>query len=235
VVLDAYHGLHVRGSGGWLSWNLRHATCIFLVDEGHKIQVRSNIQKRVQIAKRKVFRAFILPLWIGWFRWGNRVLSRLANRFRPRLHGSPPHFHTLDEFRKWWTAHTRWKSDPLGGVADITASLEHALWQWEHKGIFEDDCDGLAFVGAQCLRPLSDHNRCYVVTVVLDPFEFPSLKEGIQMGAHVMCFFSHLGRWRVLSNTDVFPGEWDTFEDALLHNPYTAGHTILWYRVQEIS
>ncbi|NPA91915.1 MAG: hypothetical protein GXO55_10825 [Chloroflexi bacterium] len=184
--------------------------------------------------RQRTFLTLYVPLWATWFRWGRGILSRTVNRFRGRLAGPNRYFESLDAFRAWWQNHTRWKSDPLQGIIDIVASLEHAQWQWAHKGIFEDDCDGLAFVAAHYLADFADDHQCHVVTLLLNPFEYPTLWEGLQLGAHVLCLFQHQGRWHVLSNTEIFDETWSTFEEALYQNPYSAGHTILWYRVDTV-
>ncbi len=182
---------------------------------------------------QRVFLALYVPLWTFWFRWGRRPLSWLVDRFRPHVPLPPRRFQSLEEFAQWWAAHTRWRSDPLKGAIDVVASLAYAQWQWREKGVFEGDCDGLAYVAAQHLSPLVDKGHCYIVTLLLNPFDFSGLWEGLQMGAHVLCIFRYRGKWRVLSNTELFPQAWDTFDEALHLNPYTRGHTVLWYEIRD--
>lgn len=182
---------------------------------------------------RAAWRGAYVALWRLWFRHGRGVLSRAVDRVRPRQVGTWPSFTSLDDFGRWWATHTRWKSDPLWGLVDIVASPDHARWQWQHKGIFEDDCDGLAYMAAQHVRSLADPGHCYVVTLLLDPFEFPNVVQGIALGAHVLCIFRHEGEWRVLSNSELYPQSWPTFERALEENPFTRGHRVLWYELRD--
>ncbi len=182
---------------------------------------------------QRAFLKVYVPLWALWFRLGRRPLSWLVDRFRPRVSLPPRRFDSPESFAHWWREHTRWRSDPLKGAFDVIASLAYAQWQWREKGVFEDDCDGLAYVAAQHVRLFADGGRCYVVTLLLNPFDFSSLWEGLQMGAHVLCIFPYQGRWYVLSNNEIFPQTWATFSEALEENPYTRGHTILWYEVRD--
>ena len=177
-----------------------------------------------------------VALWGAWFRWGRLPASRIFNRLRPRLKQADfptPPFETLKAFASWWSRHARWVPDPLGGALDVVASWEHALWQLHRKGVFEDDCDGLAYVGAQFLRRIPGVDTCYIVTLLLDPYEFPSFKTGVYKGAHVLCIFRYRNTWRVLSNDTLYPESWSSFEDALHRNPFCEGHRIIWYEVRD--
>lgn len=170
----------------------------------------------------------------GWFRVGKVTLSKLANLTRP---GLPPTLHSgtdLHEFAQWWQQHTEWHADPFNGAFDIFPSLSHAEWQWAHEGKFRDDCDGLAYLAANQIKPFADAaNEVFVVTVVTDPFSWGQY--GLLMAAHVICLFRRGGRWQMISNSQVFADAWLDFDEALQENPYAYGHPVLFYEVRDAN
>ncbi len=170
-----------------------------------------------------------LALVSWYFRRLKLPLSRAADRFRPKGRFLLPAFASLDEFAGWLASHTRWRSDPLAGAFDIFPSLEHLGWQIAHQGYAADDCDGLAYLAAQGALQFADApDRVYVVTVVLDPVHLP-----LQQAAHVLCIFQHAGRWRVISNGELYPQAFPSFWRALTDNPHCRGHAILFYELRD--
>jgi len=157
------------------------------------------------------------------------ALSRLVNLFRPRLPWRPRLFASLDAYGEWLPTAVRWKLEPLGGLFDTFPSLGHIEWQLQTRGRFEDDCDGLAYFSANCVLPFCDDPAdCYVVTVVIDPFEV-----GLLYAAHVLCIFRSGGFWRVISNDELYPQRWDSFEEALQQNGYCQGHRLLLVEIRD--
>jgi len=167
-----------------------------------------------------------------WFRVGKVPLSKLSNLTRP---GLPPTLHgfgDLQEFAQWWEQHTEWKADPFNGAFDIFPNLANAEWQWAHGGAFRDDCDGLAYLAANQVKPFADAvNEVFVVTIITDPFSWG--RQGLLMAPHVICLFRRAGRWRMISNSLVFADAWLDFEEALQENPYAYGHPLLFYEVRD--
>ena len=164
-----------------------------------------------------------------WFRWGKVPLSRLADLFRPHLPWQQRAFASLEEYGQWLPSAVRWKQEPLGGAFDTFPSLEHIEWQLQTKGLFEDDCDGLAFFSAQNLLPFyNDPADGYVVTIIINPFQV-----GVQYAAHVLCIFRSSGFWRVISNDELYPQRWSSFEDALQENGYCRGHPLLHVEIRD--
>jgi hypothetical protein len=124
---------------------------------------------------------------------------------------------TLDALAAWLAEHTEWLSDPLGGLLDFFPTAENIEWQFNHSpGIFRDDCDGLAYLTALCVRPFCDDPaKDYLATVVYDPTEVP-----VEGSAHVLNLFRHQGSWRVFSNAELDAQAWETPCAALYDNSY---------------
>lgn len=188
-----------------------------------------------RLVGRWVFLKVYLALWTSWFRWGKVALGRLLARVQPRVPWQPHEFPSLEAFVRWWADHAEWVSDPLWGAIDFFPSLNYLAWQLHTRGCVEEDCDGLAYGAAQFLRRWADDGQCYVVTVILDPFQFSSLWEGILKGAHVMCFFRQGREWRVFSNKVLYPDRWPTFASALHANPFCRGRRVLWYERRDAN
>ena len=168
-----------------------------------------------------------LAIWMTRFK---RPFSRAVMSLRPSLPWQPLEFATLEEYAQWLPQHVRWVPDPLGGVVDFFPSLGYMAWQLFTKGEFEDDCDGLAFFSAANVEPFCDRPEDrYLVTVLINPFDM-----GLANAAHVMLFFKHQGKWRVISNQVLFDQRWDTFLDALMGNPYVGGRPVLWTVIQDL-
>ncbi len=185
-----------------------------------------------------LLRAAFIALWSAWFRWGRIPLSRLVNLWRPRSNTPVPRFASLEAFARWWYANTHWVPDPLWGALDILPSLEHAQWCFEKKGRFEEDCDGLAYVGGHCVARVPGVREVYLVTLVYDPFSpLPgnTLSERLFNIAHVIAVFRQGNKWGVISNREVYAPQWDDFGEAVTQNPACRGRRILWYEVREIS
>lgn len=164
-----------------------------------------------------------------WFRCGKLLLSQLVNVFRPRLPWQPRAFASLEAYAEWLPTAVRWKQEPWGGALDTFPTLEHIEWQLQTRGRFEDDCDGLAYFSAHNVLPFcDDHADCYVVTVVINPFEV-----GLLYAAHVLCFFRSDGSWRVISNDELYPQRWSSFEEALRQNSYCRGHQLLHVEIRD--
>lgn len=164
-----------------------------------------------------------------WLRWGKMALSSLADRFRPHLPWQGHTFASLEEYGRWLPGAVRWKQEPLGGIFDTFPSLEHIEWQLQTRGRFEDDCDGLAYFSAQNVLPFCDNPAdCHVVTVIINPFEV-----GVMYAAHVLCIFRSGGFWRVISNDELYPQRWDSFEQALQENGYCRGHALLHVEIRD--
>lgn len=157
-----------------------------------------------------------------WMVWLKRPFSTLANKTKPSVSWQPLQFTSLDEYAVWLRDHVEWVADPLGGVVDSFPSLGNAAYQLLAKGKFEDDCDGLACFSAANVEPFCDRPEDrYLVTVLINPFDV-----GWANAAHVMLFFKQGGKWRVISNKDLYAPVWDTFLDALQHNAYVAGRPV---------
>jgi len=164
-----------------------------------------------------------------WFRWGKLALSWVVNLFRPRLPWQRRAFASLEAYGEWLPGAVAWKQEPLSGAFDTFPSLEHIEWQLETRGRFEDDCDGLAYFSANNVLPFCDDPaECFVVTVIINPFEV-----GLLYAAHVMCIFKSEGAWRVISNDELLAQRWSTFEEALEQNPYCRGHRLLHVEVRD--
>jgi len=126
----------------------------------------------------------------------------------------------------------RWKADSLNGLIDVFPTRDTIAAQFQEKGIFEDDCDGLAYFSAQNLPQfVEDPDKIYVVTMILDPYSFD--KDALLYAAHVITVFQHEGVWRVISNDTLYPDHYDSFAHAVQQNPYTASHPVLWAEARD--
>jgi hypothetical protein len=164
-----------------------------------------------------------------YFRWVKLPLSRLVSRFRPKIAFQPPVLSSLEEYAGWISQHLRWRSDPLNGVLDIFPDLRYLAWQLDRKGMAEEDCDGLAYFHASAVAQFADSpSDIYVVTIVLDPRRI-----SLQEAAHVICIFRSGGKWRVISNLEVYPRRYPTFLAALSENPYCRGRPIKLVEVRD--
>lgn len=164
-----------------------------------------------------------------WFRWGKVPLSRLVDLWRPHLPWQQRSHASLEAYGQWLPTAVRWKQEPLGGAFDTLPSLEYIEWQLQTQGLFEDDCDGLAYFSAQNVLPFCDApSDCYVVTIVINPFEV-----GLLYAAHVLCIFKSGGFWRVTSNDELYPQRWSSLEEALQENAYCRGHQLLHVEIRD--
>ncbi len=187
---------------------------------------------------RRFVRWVYVTLWSAWFRWGRIPLSRFVDLWRPKRPAHLPRFASLEAFRRWWQSNTRWAPDPLFGIVDIISSLDYAQWCFEERGVFEEDCDGLAYVGGCCVARVPGVQDVYLVTLAFDPFSpLPgrTLKERLLNIAHVITVFRQGERWGVLSNQDVYPPQWRSLGEAITQNPACTGRRILWYEVRDIT
>lgn len=181
-------------------------------------------------ARRLALVFYIAGLQV-WFRTVKVPLSRAVGYFRDGMEPVAREFPSLDEFATWWQAHARWQADPFKGVLDTFPTLRQAELQLSRMACVADDCDGLAYVAANQLRPLlAASDELYVVTIITDPFSWE--QDALAMAAHVICVFRHQGQWRIVSNETLFPETWADFESAVLDNPYTRGHPVLFYEVR---
>ncbi|MCB0254119.1 MAG: hypothetical protein KDI55_10335 [Anaerolineae bacterium] len=166
-----------------------------------------------------------------WMTRLKRPFSAVVARLRPSLPWQPLEFTSLEEYARWLPQHVRWIPDPLGGVVDFFPSLGYAAFQLFSKGVFEDDCDGLAVFSAANVEPFCDRPEDrYLVTVLINPYDM-----GLANAAHVMLFFKHEGMWRIISNQLLFEQQWQTFLEALTGNPYVGGRPVLWAAVQDLQ
>jgi hypothetical protein len=173
---------------------------------------------------------FVFGLLV-WLRWGKMLLSRLANAFRPRLPWQPLTFASLEAYGLWLPTAVRWQMEPLRGLFDTFPSLGNIAWQLQTHGYFADDCDGLAYFSAQNVLPFCDDPAiCYVVSVILNPFEV-----GLVSSAHALCIFQSGGVWRVVSNDALYSEQWPSFEEALQQNDYCQGHPLLYAEIRDAN
>jgi len=157
-------------------------------------------------------------------------LGRLEKRARWPGHNA--RWESLDAYAQWLPGHVRWKPDRLGGVIDVFPTRETIAAQFQQKGYFEEDCDGLAYFSAQnLLHFVENPNRISIVTVVMDPFTFE--KDPLLYAAHVIVVFQYRGKWRVISNDTLYPEEFDSFAEAVQFNPYCRNHPVLWTEVRD--
>jgi len=171
--------------------------------------------------KRVFVRPYVAALG-GYFSRAKLPLSRLVDRGRPKSDFRLPDFASLDEFAEWMVGHLRWRLDRLAGMLDVFPSLEHMGWQLEHKGVVEDDCDGLAYIAAQGVLGLADGpTDVYIVTLLLDPAHLPVAK-----AAHVICVFRIQGKWGVISNGRLESRQYPSFWAAVTQNSYSQGKEI---------
>ncbi|MBM3135826.1 MAG: hypothetical protein FJZ89_11220 [Chloroflexi bacterium] len=173
---------------------------------------------------------FVFGLLV-WLRWGKILLSHLANAFRPGLPWQPLTFASLEAYGQWLPGAVRWQREPLRGLFDTFPSREHIAWQLRTQGRFADDCDGLAYFSAQNVLPFcTDPAICYVVSVILNPFEV-----GLESSAHALCIFQSGGVWRVISNDALYAAQWPSFEAALQDNDYCQGHPLLYAEIRDAN
>jgi len=168
------------------------------------------------------------------FRWGKVPFSKFWGRFVPRASwpGHDARWESLEEYSQWLREHVRWKPDRLGGLIDVFPTRETIAAQFRDKGIFEEDCDGLAFFSGQnVIQFADDPNKITLVTVVLDPYTFE--KKPLLYAAHVILVFPYQGKWRVISNDTLYPEAFDSFAEAVQFNPYCRNHPILWAEARD--
>ena len=193
-------------------------------------QLRSTTQPVHRRAARGAYWRFL-----GWvFRWGKVPFSRIITRFQPKAPwpGHDAQWDSLEDYAQWLPQHVRWKPDRLKGLVDFFPTRETIAAQFQAKGLFEEDCDGLAYFSAQNLIPFADDpNQITLVTVVLDPFTFA--ENPLLYSAHVIVVFPYQGRWRVISNDTLYPDTFDSFAQAVQHNPYCRDHPILWVEARD--
>ncbi|MCD6289372.1 MAG: hypothetical protein J7M34_02630 [Anaerolineae bacterium] len=167
-----------------------------------------------------------------YFRWLKCPLSTVVDFFKPKSPWRSRSWPDLERYADWLQEHADWRHDPLGGVLDTFPSLAHLQWQLDHYDKVQDDCDGLAYFSAANIARLADRPEdVYVVSLVLDPFEFS--EKGLLYAAHVICVFRHEGMWRVISNQYVEPGRWSSFAQAVVENSYTRGHRLLFCEARD--
>ncbi len=187
-----------------------------------------------QPTRRRLARSLYCRSLAASFRLIKLPLSAALNSVAPKAPWTTfsATWQTLDEYAAWLPAHTRWRADRLGGLVDRFPDLKTIAAQFRDKGLFEEDCDGLALFSAQNVRQFADDlDASYVVTVILDPFTFTS--NSLQYAAHVLCVFRHQGAWRVVSNTAVLAESFASFAQAVQTNAYCAGHPLLWLEVRD--
>lgn len=168
------------------------------------------------------------------FRWGKVPFSKALGRLQKRAPwpGHDARWDSLKDYARWLPGHVRWKPDRLGGVIDVFPTRETIAAQFQEKGYFEEDCDGLAYFSAQNLVSfVADPNKITIVTVVLDPFTFK--KSPLLYAAHVIVVFQYHGKWRVISNDTLYGDEFDSFAEAIQFNPYCREHPVLWVEVRD--
>lgn len=181
-----------------------------------------------RLARRLYWRALAVT-----FRFFKGPVSSAANRLRPRA-AWPGHKDTwtsLEEYAEWLPRHVRWKPDPLNGAIDLFPDRATIAAQFRDRGRFEEDCDGLAYFSAQNLPQfVADPSQIFIVTVVLDPYTFA--KDRLLYAAHVICVFRYDDFWRVISNDTLYRDRFDSFAQAVQHNPYCTAHPVLWVEVR---
>ncbi len=187
-----------------------------------------------QPVHRRLARSAYWRLLALVFRWGKVPFSKALGRLEKRAPwpGHDARWDSLDEYARWLPQHVRWKPDRLSGFIDAFPTKETIAAQFRDKGIFEEDCDGLAYFSAQNLVSFADDpNRITVVTVVLDPFSFK--RQALLYAAHVIVIFPYEGKWRVISNDTLYPDEFEHFAEAIQFNPYCHDHPVLWTEVRD--
>ena len=168
------------------------------------------------------------------FRWGKVPFSKALGRLEKRAQwpGHDTHWETLEDYARWLPGHVRWKPDRLGGLIDVFPTRETIAAQFQEKGYFEEDCDGLAYFSAQNLiQFVEDPNKITIVTVVLDPFTFK--EKALLYAAHVIVAFQYRSKWRVISNDTLYADAFDSFVEAVQFNPYCRDHPVLWTEVRD--
>lgn len=196
--------------------------------------MREQLESSAQPIRRRAARGAYWRFLAASFRFVKVPRSSLFNRFQPRATwpGHDAHWDSLDEYAVWLRKNVRWKADALNGAIDIFPDREIIAGQFQQKGIFEDDCDGLAYFSAQNLPQfVEDPDKIYIVTMVLDPYSFE--KDALLYAAHVICVFQHEGVWRVVSNGVLYPEHFESFAEAVQFNRYCAAHPVLWAEVRD--
>ncbi|MCO6450260.1 MAG: hypothetical protein J5I90_05670 [Caldilineales bacterium] len=187
-----------------------------------------------QPAHRRIARGAYWRGLSATFRVGKPPRSSLFNRFKPQAEwpGHDDAWPSLESYAAWLPKHVRWKPDGLNGIIDVFPNKETIAAQFRDKGIFEDDCDGLAFFSAQNVKQfVEDPSRIYVTSVILDPFTFA--QNPLLYSAHVICVFQIQQAWRVISNDTLYPQQFASFPAAVQTNPYCASHPVLWAEVRD--
>ena len=182
---------------------------------------------------KRALAALYVAFLRAWLRWGKAIPSWVYARLKPQaaIDWERVASSSLEEYAAWLQAHTRWVSDPLWGLLDLYPSLGYLFWQLEHKGVVEDDCDGLAYFALASVTPYCDTpGDRYLVDLVLDPFQI-----SLARSAHAICVFRAGGKWRVISNGVLDPDAWDTFEDAVRQNSYARGYRVLWWAARDAN
>ncbi len=194
------------------------------------IQLDASLQPAHRRAARDVYRRFLALS----FRAGKRPRSSFLNWFRPwaQWPGHDAEWDTLEEYAQWLPRNVRWRADSLNGLIDVFPTRSTIAAQFQEKGIFEDDCDGLAYFSAQNLPQfVEDPDKIYIVTMIMDPYSFD--KDALLYAAHVITVFQHEGVWRVISNDTLYPDHYDSFAQAVQQNPYAASHPVLWAEARD--
>jgi hypothetical protein len=192
------------------------------------------LQPTSQPPAKRLARGAYWRLLAAVFRWGKVPFSKLIARMRPRAPwpGHEVQWESLEAYGQWLRTHARWKPDRLRGLIDVFPTRETLAAQFRAKGYVEDDCDGLAYFSAQNVIPFADDpNKITIVTVVLDPYTFS--RQPLLYAAHVILLFPHEGAWRVISNNVLYPDAYDSFAEAVQHNPYCRGHPVLWAEARD--
>jgi len=181
--------------------------------------------------KRLFVRPYVAVLG-SYFSRAKLPLSRMVDRTRPRSTTlNLPQFASVEDLAEWMQDHLRWRMDRLRGLLDVFPSLEHVAWQLKHKGVVEDDCDGLAFVAARGALQIADFpGDVYVVTMVLDPGKLP-----VDRAAHVICVFRRQSKWYVVSNGKIDARQYASFRDAVTQNEYSYGHEIKFLEARDAN
>jgi hypothetical protein len=196
--------------------------------------MRERLQPSAQPLHKRAARGAYWRLLAAVFRWGKVPFSRVLARLEKRAPwpGHDAHWSSIEAYAQWLPQHVRWTPDRLNGLIDAFPTRETIAAQMQEKGIFENDCDGLAYFSAQNLiRLVREPNKITLVTVIMDPFTFE--KQPLLYSAHVILIFWHEGYWRVISNDTLYPDKFESFAEAIQHNPYCQQHPVLWVEVRD--
>ena len=196
--------------------------------------MRDMLRPTSQPAPRRIARGVYWRLLALVFRWGKVPFSKFLGRLSPRAAwpGHDAQWKSLEDYGRWLHSHVHWKPDRLGGLIDVFPTRETVAAQFKEKGVFEDDCDGLAYFSGQNLIQFADDpNKITLVTVVLDPYTFQ--ENSLLYSAHVIVIFPYQGQWRVISNNVLYPDAFDSFAEAVQFNPYCRDHPVLWAEARD--